>query len=421
MNEIPSQQDLDKLFGPLYEEFYATRTPEVSNIFAANTLNNEDTPSSSSIIVEDNDAPQILSSSEEPITQEPSTPVLNFHSDEHIQEDVVELDENTIMNLFENLMFEEAESSLNYQDPSNMHEFHQKHRYTDRWTKNYPIEQVIGDPSKLVTERSRLHTDADLCMYALTMDVKTAFLNSPLKEEVFVSQPDGFVDPDFPKHVYHLKKALYGLKQAPDYARIDEDLQGTSTDQTKYRSMIGVLCISLQVDQILPLQHLHSINMGLWYSKDYGFELIEYSDADHAGCDDDCKCTSKGIQFLGDTLESSKKEDYTARSTAKVKYVSLSACCAQVIWMRSQLLDYGYRYTKISMYYDSNNAIAISCNTVQHSRTKHINIRYHFIKEHVEQGTIELYFVGMEYQLDDLFTKALPKERFEYLVHRFGM
>ncbi|GJU38956.1 hypothetical protein Tco_1191913 [Tanacetum coccineum] len=108
-------------------------------------------------------------------------------------------------------------------------------------------------------------------------------------------------------------------------------------------------------------------------------------------------------------------------STAEAEYVSLSACCAQVIWMRTQLLDYGYKYNRIPMYYDSKSAIAISCNPVQHSKTKHIDIRYHFIKEHVEKGTVEIYFVGTEYQLADLFTKALLKERFEYLVHRIVM
>ncbi|GJT99285.1 retrovirus-related pol polyprotein from transposon TNT 1-94 [Tanacetum coccineum] len=102
-------------------------------------------------------------------------------------------------------------------------------------------------------------------------------------------------------------------------------------------------------------------------------------------------------------------------------YVSLSTCCAQVIWMRTQLLDYGFKYNRIPMYCDSKSAIAISCNPVQHSKTKHIDIWYHFIKEHVERGTVEIYFVKTEYQLADLFTKALPKERFEYLVHRIGM
>ncbi|GJU40483.1 hypothetical protein Tco_1193440 [Tanacetum coccineum] len=143
--------------------------------------------------------------------------------------------------------------------------------------------------------------------------------------------------------------------------------------------------------------------MGLWYSKDSGFELIAYPDVDHAGCNDDCKSISEGIQFLGDKLVSwsSKKQDCTAMSSAEAEYVSLSACCAQVIWMRMQLLDYGFHYHKIPIYNDSKSAIAISCNLVQHSRTKHINFRYHFIKEHVE--------------------KALPKERFEFLVHKIGM
>ncbi|GJS23626.1 retrovirus-related pol polyprotein from transposon TNT 1-94 [Tanacetum coccineum] len=199
--------------------------------------------------------------------------------------------------------------------------------------------------------------------------------------------------------------------------RLDADLQGTPTDQTTYRRMIGGLmyltasrpdiafatfvCARYQarptVKHLKEVKRIfrylrQSYNMGLWYPKDSGFELIAYSDADHAGCKDDCKSTSGGLQFLGGKLV--------------------------IIWMRTQLLDYGYKYNRILMYCDSKSAIAISCNPVQHSKTKHIDIRYHFIKEHVEKGTVEIYFVGTEYQLADLFTKALPKERFEYLVHR---
>ncbi|GJV78795.1 hypothetical protein Tco_1514665 [Tanacetum coccineum] len=110
-----------------------------------------------------------------------------------------------------------------------------------------------------------------------------------------------------------------------------------------------------------------------------------------------------------------------ALSTAEAEYVSLSACCAQVIWMWTQLTDYGYHFHKIIIYCNSKSSIAISCNPVQHSRTKHIVVRYYFIKEHVEKGTIELYFVKTDYQLADLFTKALRVDRFNYLVCRLGM
>nr|GEY07233.1 retrovirus-related Pol polyprotein from transposon TNT 1-94 [Tanacetum cinerariifolium]GEY12328.1 retrovirus-related Pol polyprotein from transposon TNT 1-94 [Tanacetum cinerariifolium] len=166
-----------------------------------------------------------------------------------------------------------------------------------------------------------------------------------------------------------------------------------------------------------------TIDMGLWYTKDSGFELTDFSDADHAGCIDTRKSTSEGIQFLGDKLVSwmSKKHDYIAMSLAEAEYMALSASCAQVMWMRTQLKDYEFNYNKIPLYYDSQSAIAISCNPMQYSHTKHINTRYHFIKEQVENGIIELYFVRTEYQLVDMFTKALPEDRFKYHVRQIGM
>nr|GFC61276.1 copia protein [Tanacetum cinerariifolium] len=129
----------------------------------------------------------------------------------------------------------------------------------------------------------------------------------------------------------------------------------------------------------------------------------------------------------------SKKHDCTAMSLVEAEYVALSVSCAQVMWTRTHLKDYGFNYNIIPLYCDSQSAIAISCNLVQHSpiaiscnpvqhsRTKHIAARCHFIKEHVEKGTIELYFVKTDYQLADIFTKALPTDRFNYLVHRLGM
>nr|GEY87964.1 copia protein [Tanacetum cinerariifolium] len=227
---------------------------------------------------------------------------------------------------------------------------------------------------------------------------------------------------------------------------LDADLSRTPIDQTKYRSKVRALmyltasrpdimhatCYCARYQAQPTEKHLtvvkrifrylkDTIHMGLWYPKDTGLELTAFSDSDHAGCLDSRKSTSGGIQFLGgDKLVSwsSKKQDCTSMSSVEAGYVSLSACCAQVIWIRTQLTYYGVHFDKIHMYYDSKAAIAISCNPIQHSCTNHIDVRYKFIKEKVEKGIVELFFFGTEYQLADLFTKALPKERFKYLVRR---
>nr|GEX91127.1 hypothetical protein [Tanacetum cinerariifolium] len=165
--------------------------------------------------------------------------------------------------------------------------------------------------------------------------------------------------------------------------KLDADLSGTLVDQTDYHSKIG------------SLMYLTSSRPDIVqaYPKGSSFELTTFSDIDHAGCIDICKSTSRGIQFLGDKLVSwmSKKQDSTAISLTEAEYLALSS------------------------------AIAISCNPVQHSCTKHIHTGYHFIKEQVENDIIELYLVRTEYQLADMFTKALLEDRFQYLVRRIGM
>nr|GEY32134.1 Gag-Pol polyprotein [Tanacetum cinerariifolium] len=473
---------------------------------------------------------------------------------------------------------ERGETSSRHVDSSNMHTFYQRHPSEQRWTKDNPLEQVIGNHSQSIRTRRRLETDGEMCMFALTeelyqfdrfdvwelvdtplcknvinmkwtwkkkhdeentvirnkshlvakgyaqkegidfeesftlvarleavrlfmayatqksftvyqMDVKTTFLYEPLKEEVYVNQPDRFVDPYHPNQVYHLKKALYGLKQAPRAWKI-HDLNFLSFKESSYKNIVcfviikygkivGILDLMIQKRNIMKqkdqshhcgtlskqsklkrskeLFNFHNIvhatcycaryqakstekhlitikrifrylkdtiNMGLWYPKDTGFELTAFLDSDHAGCLDSCKSTSSGIRFLGgDKLVSwsSKKHDCTSMSSTEVEYVSLSVCCAQVLWLRTQLTDYGLYFDKIPMYCDSKAAIAISCNPVQHSHTKHIDVRYHFIKENVEKGIVKLFFVENEYQLADLFTKALSKARFKYHVRRLGM
>ncbi|GJU22674.1 retrovirus-related pol polyprotein from transposon TNT 1-94 [Tanacetum coccineum] len=489
---IPSKEDLDNLFRPMFEEYFEKRSPEVSINSAAQTVHTkEESPSTSSIVVKEQEAPPILTTSEEQ-----TSPISLNSSDEFNQDDSADFDGNTVFVLYDAPNFEEAESSITTLDPSNIHEFHQQEEGID-------FEESFTPFARLEAVRMFVAFAAHKNITIFHMDVKTTFLNGPLKEEVFVSQPDGFVDPEFPDHEYRLKKALYGLKQAPrawydklssfliehhftkvfstrfanllknnfemsmmgelkfflglqvhqsprgifisqsQYAiellkkhgiddcvsmstpmateRLDANLHGTFTNQTTYHRMIrGLMYLIASRPNIAfatfvcsryqarpTVKHLkevkrifrylkQSYNIGLWYPKDSGFKLIAYSDADHAGY-----CI--------------------AISTAKAEHVSLSACCAQVIWMRTQLLDCGYKYNKIPMYCDSKSAIAISCNPVQHLRTKHINIRYHSIKEHVETGTVELSFVGTEYQLANLFTKALPKELFKYLVHHIGM
>ncbi|GKE30560.1 hypothetical protein Tco_1445944 [Tanacetum coccineum] len=199
---------------------------------------------------------------------------------------------------------------------------------------------------------------------------------------------------------------------------MDEDLHGKQVDATLYRIMIGSLMYltSSRPDliyavylcaryQAKPIEkHLQAvkwifrylkktINMGLWYSKDTGMSLTAYADADHAGCQDTRRCTSGSAQFLGDKLVSwsSKKQKCTDISSTKAEYITL----------------YG--------------AIALCCNNVQHSRAKHIVVRYHFIKEQVENEIVELYFVRTEYQLAHIFTKPLPRERFNFLIEKLGM
>ncbi|GJY99010.1 retrovirus-related pol polyprotein from transposon TNT 1-94 [Tanacetum coccineum] len=358
---------------------------------------------------------------------------------------------------------------------------------------------------------------AHMNMIVYQMDVKTAFFNDILCEEVYVSQPDGFVDKDNPNHVYKLKKALYGLKQAPrawydllskfllsqefskgtvdptlfirrqgkdillsprgiflnqskyaleslkkygmessdpvdtpmvEKSKLDEDTQGKAVDPTHYHGMVGtlmyltasrpdltfVVCMCARYQAKPTEKHLHAVkrifkylrgtvNRGLWYPKDSSIALTAYADADHAGCQDTRRSTSGCMQLLGDRLVSwsSKRQKSAAISSTEAEYIALSGCCAQVLWMRSQLTDYGLGFNKIPMYCDNKSAIALCCNNVQHSRSKHIDIRFHFIKEQVENGVVELYFVNTEYQLADIFTKALGRERIEFLINKLGM
>ena len=164
-------------------------------------------------------------------------------------------------------------------------------------------------------------------------------------------------------------------------------------------------------------------NLGIWYPKESGFNLIGYTDSDYAGSVVDRKSTSGSSQFLDNKLISwySKKQQIVSNSTAEAEYIAAGSCCAQILWIRNQLRDYGFMLRKIPILCDNISAIAISNNPVQHLRTKHIDVRYHFIREHVMNGTVELHFVTSEEQITYIFTKPLDESIFTRLVGKLGM
>ncbi|GJU49750.1 retrovirus-related pol polyprotein from transposon TNT 1-94 [Tanacetum coccineum] len=282
----------------------------------------------------------------------------------------------------------------------------------------------------------------------------TLFIRRQGKDILLISQsPRGIFINQSKYALESLKK--YGMESNDpvdtpivEKSKLDEDTQGKSIDPTHYRGMVGTLmyltasrpdltfavCMCAQYQAKPTEKHLHAVkrifkylrgivNRGLWYPKDSSIALTVYANADHAGCQDTRRSTSKSMQLLGDRLVSwsSKRQKSTTISSTKAEYIDLSGCCAQVLWMRSQLTDYGLRFNKILMYCNNKGAIVLCCNNVQHSRSKHIDIRFHFITEQVENGVVELYFVSTEYQLADIFTKALGKERIEFLINKLGM
>jgi len=396
------------------------------------------------------------------------------------------------------------------------------------------------------------------------MDVKSAFLNGFIQEEVYVDQPPGFENYEKPTYVYKLKKALYGLKQAPrawyerlskflmnhgfergkvdttlfiknakddiiliqiyvddiifgatndhlckEFASImqnefemsmmgelnfflglqikqlkegtfinqskyckellkrfeminakematpmstscylDKDEKGKPVELSKYRGMIGSLlyltasrpdimfsvCMCARYQACPKESHLIAVkrimryligtqNLGLWYPKGSTCNLIGYSDSDFAGCKLDRKSTSGTCHILGNALVSwhSKKQVSVALSTAEAEYVAAGSCCAQILWMKQQLMDYGVVLDHIPIKCDNTSAINLSKNPIQHSRTKHIEIRHHFIRDHVLKGDCVLEFVESSKQLADIFTKPLQKETFYFIRRELGI
>nr|GEU66999.1 hypothetical protein [Tanacetum cinerariifolium] len=441
---IPSKEDLDNLFGPMYEEYFEKRSSDTSINSAAQQTD------------------------------------------------------------YKVYMYALTVSTL---EPKNIKEALSDHSWIEslqdelHQEEGIDFEESFASVAHLEAIRMFVAFAAHKNITTFHMDVKTVFLNGPLKGEVYVSQPDGFVDLEFPNHVYRLKKALYCLKQAPRawYDKlssflIEHHFTKGIVDPTLFTRRHGgdILLVQVYVDDIIfgftnpdfskrfanlmknnfemsmmrklkfflglqvhqspreifisqsqyiiellkkydiafatfvcahyqacpMVKHLkdvkqifrylrQSYNMDLWYPKDFEFELTAYSDADHAGCKDDCKSTSEGLQFLGEKLVSwsFKKQDCIVMSTAEAEYVSLSAYCAQVIWMRTQLLDYGYK--PVDVHQDElcppNKRYALM------DANKKINLDY-----------AELLWEGLHYALKNSSTQ-IPYPRFTKIIVGYYM
>nr|GEW96912.1 hypothetical protein [Tanacetum cinerariifolium] len=248
---------------------------------------------------------------------------------------------------------------------------------------NHPLDNVIGNPSRLVSTIKQLATDALWYLYSsvLSKVEPKNFKSAITKDCWFQAMQDEIHEFD--------RLQVWELVPQPDCVMIIalKWIYKVKLDEYQAKPTKTHLEALKRVFQYLK----GTINWGLWYPKDTAMALTAYADADHAGCQDTRRSTSGSAQFLGDKL---------------------------ILRMRSQLTDYGFDFNKIPLYCDNRSAIALCCNNVQPSRSKHIDIRHHFIREQVERDVVELYFMTTDYQLADIFTKALPQQRFKFILPR---
>ncbi|GKA79976.1 putative ribonuclease H-like domain-containing protein [Tanacetum coccineum] len=347
------------------------------------------------------------------------------------------------------------------------------------------------------------------------MDVKSAFLYGTIEEEVYVCQPPGFEDLQFPDKVYKDKgdillvqvyvgdiifgstnkslcvefkqmmhkrfqmssmggltfflglqvqqkeegifinqnKYVVDILKKFDFVTVKtastpmepnkalvKDEEAENVDVHLYRSMIRSLmyltasrpditcvvcaCARFQVTPKVP--HLHAVKrffrylkgqpkLGLWYPRDSPFDLEAFSDSDYAGASLDRKSTTGGCQFLGKRLISwqCKKQTIVANSTTEAEYVAAANCCGQVLWIQNQMLDYGFNFMNTKIYIDNESTICIVKNPKFHAKTKHIEIRHHFIRDSYEKRLIQVIKVHSDHNVADLLTKAFDVSRMD--------
>ncbi|GJT22095.1 putative ribonuclease H-like domain-containing protein [Tanacetum coccineum] len=330
-----------------------------------------------------------------------------------------------------------------------------------RQEEGIDYDEVFAHVARIEAIRIFLAFASYMGFIVYQMDVKSAFLYGKIDEEVYMSQPPGFLDPKYPQNVYKVVKALYGLHQAPRawYATLstfllkngyrrgtidktlflkkdkhdiilisDESMEsyyflgfsqqkedGIFISQDKY-----VAEILKKFDFVTPkTSHLSVVKrifrylkgkpkLGLWYPRVSSIDLEAYSDSDYAGANLERKSTTGGCQFLGRRLISwqCKKQTIVATSTTEAEYVAAASCCGQILWIQNQMLDYGFNFMNTKIYIDNECTICIIKNPVYHSKTKHINIRHHFIRDAYEKKLIQVLKIHTDDNVADLLTKA---------------
>ncbi|GJU65767.1 putative ribonuclease H-like domain-containing protein [Tanacetum coccineum] len=279
------------------------------------------------------------------------------------------------------------------------------------------------------------------------MDVKSAFLYGTIDEEVLSLQPTGFVDLNHPTKVtsqaeqegifisqdkyvaeilkkfdlVHVKAAITPMETK---LPLTKDEEAFDVDVHLYRSMI----VTPKTSHLNAVKRIFKYlkgkpNLGLWYPRESPLDLEAFSDSDYGGSNLDRKSTTGGCQFLGQRLISwqCKKQTIVATSTTEAEYVAAANCCGQVLWVQNQLLDYGFNFMNTKIHIDNESTICIVKNPVYHSKTKHIEIRHHFIRDCYEKKLISVEKIHTDLNVADLLTKPFDGPRFNYLVVSIGM
>ncbi|GJU19758.1 putative ribonuclease H-like domain-containing protein [Tanacetum coccineum] len=319
-------------------------------------------------------------------------------------------------------------------------------QYPDKVYKVYVDDIIFGSTKKslCVEFEQMMHKRFQMS----SIGELTFFLGLQVKQKddgIFINQ-DKYVADILKKFDFSSVKTASTLME-PNKALI-KDAEVEDVDVHLYRSMIGslmyitasrpdimfVVCACARFQVTPKVSHLHAVKrifrylkgqseLGLWYPRDSPFDLEAFSDSDYAGASLDRKSTTGGCQFLSKRLISwqCKKQTIVANSTTKAEYVATANCCGQVLWIQNQMLDYGFNFMNTKIYIDNESTICIVKNLVFHSKTKHIEIRHHFIRDSYEKRLIKVIKIHTDHNAADLLTKAFDVSRFNFLIASIGL